>query len=193
LIGGIVGAAMAAPAATIDEAEATLRGALAEWNPQEALRDRVVAMAQRQTRYPMVLLPTQDSPAPYAHVDYRSLTGEGVDTVLEVAVHQLALAGAWTPNPPLAVVLTVRTKLVRVVDGKDLYAHTLDYQSAPRKFTEWAANNAQPFRDELDQAYAVLAEKIVEEVFLLYLLGDLGAESAGRLPIRDVAAPWARG
>jgi len=197
LVGGIVGAATAPPAAAVEEAEATLRKAMTdvrEGKVQEALRDRLVAVAQGHMRRRVVPLPAQEPSASDAPVSYRALTSEEIDTVLEVAVHQLGLAGAWGPDPPLAVVLTVRTRLVRVVDGTDLYTNTLNYQSAPRKFTEWAANNAQPFRNELDQAYAILAEKIVEEVFLLYLLGDLGPESPGRLPIRSVATrPRAQG
>ena len=196
LVGGIVGGATAPSAATVEEAEATLKTAItdvSEGKVQEALQDRLVTVSQNNTRGRVVPLPAQEPFASDAPVGYRALASEGIDTVLEVSVRQLGLAGAWTPNPLLAVVLTVRTRLMRVADGTDLYVSTVEYQSPPRTFIEWAASNAQPFRDELERAYAILAEKIVEEVFLLYLLGD-PAESLGRLPVRSVAVrAWARG
>ncbi len=45
--------------------------------------------------------------------------------------------------------------------------HTFKYESEERKFTDWGANNAQLLREEFDLCYQDVAEKIVEELFLL--------------------------
>ena len=105
-------------------------------------------------------------------VSYRLLAREGIDTILEISVLALGLAGEWGVNSPLAVFMTVRTRLIQVVDDTALYDSTSKYRSTTdkfietHKFTEWAANNAQPFREELVRAYQSLARKIVEELFL---------------------------
>lgn len=66
--------------------------------------------------------------------------------------------------------MSTRARLVRVDDGAELYTREWVYRSGTRKFVEWAANNAQPLRDELDRGLQALAEQIVDELFLLYLM-----------------------
>lgn len=169
LIGGVAGAATAVPAEAVEEAEAAIKTVLATLKVQEALRDRVLQVARDQTRHHFVLFEDQGPPAPDATVSYGSLASGGIDAILEISVLVVDLAGEWDVNPPLALVMTMQARLLRAVDGLELYAHTLEYRSATRKFTEWAMNNAKPFRDELNLAQQSLAEKIVEELFLLYL------------------------
>jgi hypothetical protein len=137
--------------------------------------DRVFRVAREQTRYRFVVLERPSSPALDEEASYRSLVSEGIDTILEINVPIVGLGGEPGINPPLAVVMTVRTRLVRVGDVAPIYEATFEYKASARTFTEWAVNNAQPFRDGLDHAYQSLAEKIVEELFLLYL--PMGAQS----------------
>jgi hypothetical protein len=80
-------------------------------------------------------------------------------------------------NPPLPLVVTAHARLVRVADGTELYAAPWTYRSGTRKFVEWAANNAQPLRTELDRAVQTLAETIVEELFLLYRIPEVENKS----------------
>jgi hypothetical protein len=77
---------------------------------------------------------------------------------------------AWGPiDPYLWLVMTVKTRLVHTADNAELYANSLTYTGEKgRTLAEWVGG-PRGFRDELHQAYAVLAEKIVEEVFLLVL------------------------
>jgi hypothetical protein len=59
-------------------------------------------------------------------------------------------------------------RLIRVKDGKVLHSHNFiygyEYDSDLLKFSEWAANNAQPFKEELNRAFSYLALQIVREL-----------------------------
>lgn len=65
--------------------------------------------------------------------------------------------------------MTARARLVRTRDAITLHDATVEYRSRRRKFTEWAENDAQLFLAELKRSYRTLAEKIVEDIFLLYV------------------------
>jgi hypothetical protein len=176
LVGAVVGAVEAESAATVEESAAALQNALAELKIQETMRDRVLQVAQEQTRYPFVLLEDRGLTAYGEEVRYSASADEGIDTILEVSVPKLGLLGGGV-NPPLPLVMIADARLISVADGRELYAHTWKYRSGTRKFVEWAANNAQPLRDEIDRAYQSLAEQIVKELFLLYLIPGIEKES----------------
>ena len=175
VVGGVYGAVTAEDAAKVQEAETALKSVLAVEKVQEAMRERLLRVARELTRYRFAEPGRPSSPSPDEAAGYRSLASEGIDTILEISVAVVGLAGAPGINPPLAVVMMVRTRLVRVRDDAPIYEAVVQYRAGARTFTEWGVNNGQPFRDGLDQAYQQLAEKIVEELFLLYL--PMGARS----------------
>ncbi|MCX7914625.1 MAG: hypothetical protein N2511_08600, partial [Thermodesulfovibrionales bacterium] len=76
--------------------------------------------------------------------------------------------GKGGKDPSLGLLITVSTKLIRLVDDSVIYANEFKYRSAERKLSYWLQDNAQPFMKELEQAYQSLSEKIVEELFLIY-------------------------
>ena len=168
VVGAVHGAATAEPAAKVAEEEAALKNALAGLKIQEAIRDYVIQVALEQTRHLLVVLSDQGPTALDEKISYRAPASQAIDTVLEVSVLSLGLTGEWAVNQPLAVFMTARSRLIRISDGAELYALPLEYSSGTRTFTEWAANNAQPFREELDRAYQNIAERIVELHFLRY-------------------------
>ena len=157
--GGVYGAFAAESGGKVKEAEAALNKALGELKVQETMRDRVLQEAVDKTPHTFVLIHDQ---APYS-----SLADKGIDTVLEISVLRFGLAGSGV-NPPLALVISVRASLIRISDGTELYGRPWIYHSRKRKLTDWAADDAQPFREEVDRVYQGLAERIVEELFLLY-------------------------
>lgn len=166
LLGGLAGAERAEPAATVDEAEAALKTALVTLKVQEAMRDRVLRLARNQTRRRFILLSEQGPTALDEKVSYQSLASAGVDSALEVSVVSFGLEGRWSINPEVALFMTLRTRLVRVGDGTLIYEATFEHKGEARTFAEWAANNAQPFRDALEAAYQSLAQRVVWELFL---------------------------
>ncbi len=70
--------------------------------------------------------------------------------------------------------MRIATRLIRVADGTELHAQELTYMGPAMVFTAWAANEAEAFKKALDPAVRALAEKAVEEVFLLYMADVTG-------------------
>lgn len=165
--GAIYGAVVAESAEAVAEAEAALQKALAEAKIQEALPDRVYLVARDQTRNPVILLGESGPTARTEGLRHPPSAEAAPDTFLEVSVTALRFVGNGI-NPPLALMMNVETRLVPAEDRGTHYEAALEYRSRTRKFTEWAADNAQPFREELERAIHSLAERIVEEAFLLY-------------------------
>jgi sugar lactone lactonase YvrE len=188
--GGGVGAVDALPADTVREAEAALTRALSGLRVQERIRDQVFQLARRKTLHPVVVLAEHGPPSPDEPATYGSVASRGIDSILEISILTIGLAGDWDINPPLALVITGRARLVRVQDGSEIHETKLEYRSGVRLFTEWAANDAQLFREGFDRAIDYLAEETVEKHFLL-LLPELNSpwgvavDAAGTLFVAD--------
>lgn len=174
--GAVYGAIAAETSEKVEEAEATLNKAVVDLNIREAIRDRLFQIAHQETRYALTLLIGQAPAARDAVVADRSSARQETDTILEVSVPRFGLEGGGI-NPPLPLVVTAHARLVRGADGTQLYAAAWTYRSGTRKFLEWAANNGQPLRAELERAVQTLAETIVEELFLLYRIPDVENKS----------------
>jgi hypothetical protein len=169
VVGGIESAATA-DVTYVEEAEAALKKAIDALKIQEGMRERFLQVAQEQTDYHFVHIDEQGATSPEEEISYSSLASEkNIDTILEISVLCFNLTGKEDVNPPLALFMTVRTRLIRSADNTMLYDSTLEFMSGTRRFTKWTANDAQQFIEELDRAYQSLAEKIVDELFLLYL------------------------
>ena len=171
LLGGpveaMVGAATTEWADRVQKAEAALQHAFAGLTIQQALRDRLVALARDEAR--LDLRPGGDvgPTRPEVDVDYRPLAAAGIDTVLEVSVTRLGLVDeeGGGPNPMLALILTTRVRLVRSGDGAELYREELSRRSGSRRlFVEWAAHDAQALHGGLDVAYTNVAREIIRLV-----------------------------
>jgi hypothetical protein len=165
-IGGVYGAVAAESKATVEEAEATLKRALAAMKIQQALGERIFEYARAQTPYTFELLLDQGASTVNENSDYRPLAGYGIDTILEVNVLKFGLQGEGYINPPLHVNMTVHIRLIRAGDNMGLYERKFDYSSKNHKFTEWAANDAELFRSMVGQACQELSDEIVSELFL---------------------------
>ena len=170
--GCIYGAIEAPPATKVKMAQEDLNKYVhADIEIQEKMRDQFLQFAREQTHYAFVVLEDQGPATPGEKLSYGSLADHGIDTVIEIEVQHFGLKGGWTEsNPLLKFFMTLRTKLIRIGDGEVVYVATLEYESVEsHKFDAWTANEAQLFKEELGPCYETLVEKIVEEVFLLYL------------------------
>lgn len=169
VVGGVAGAVEGVPAEKRKEAETALMNAIAELKIHETMRQRLLKIAaEEQTSYTFVPIDGQGPETPDKEVKYGFLADKGIDTVLEITVPVFGLTGKKAINPPLTFFMSLHTRIIRTSDGKVIYDGKFEYKSAARYFTDWAANNARPFTDEFDRAYQSLAEKVVEEIFLVY-------------------------
>jgi len=165
VIGGVYGAVAAPSKATVEEAEAVLKKARAAVEVQQALGEHIVAYGRAHTHFTFKLLLDQGPSAVNEQVDYRPLAGDGVDTVLEVNVLKFGFQGDYSVNPPVHVSMTVQIRLIRAADTTKLFERTFDYSSKNHKFTEWAAHDAQLFREVVARTYQEAAKEIVGELF----------------------------
>jgi hypothetical protein len=159
LVGAIVGAAGAEPATTVERQATAVAAALEELRVPQILNDCV---ADRLRESPPAGRPG---------------SADGASTILEVTVEQVGLRGPPRITPPLTFILTERTRLIRASDGTELYGHWLTYQGRSRPLEAWLAEDGALLREEVGRACRQLAERIVDEVFFLYLPGG---ERSGR-------------
>jgi hypothetical protein len=167
-IGSVVGLAKGMPYTEIKEPEKAIRSYLATVNFQETMRERFLSVAREQARYPFVPIEVQGPKTPDEEVTYASLSESGIDTVLEISVHKCELFNRDKNrgvNPHFYLGLVAGIKLIRVTDGKVIYSEKfVDQWSNSLKFSEWGANDAEPFREGLDHAFQYLAGLMVDRI-----------------------------
>jgi hypothetical protein len=167
-VGALSGAAKAAPKAIPAEEAKKIqdaaREALEDLNIQESITNCFFQKAQEQTQHRFVSLKEDGPTATDQKVDYSKLSRDGIDTVLEVGVVEIGFQGEGV-DPALQLFITVRTRLIRVEDGKILYDRTQKRYGQIGTLAYWETNNCQPFRDALEWHYRHLAVELVEALF----------------------------
>ena len=168
---------------TIQEADAKLSKVANETKPHEAVAFQVAQQLAPQTSQPVMLVrqplpPGAEEDAALMHFvshgTLASLTGgqtaggyllsQGADTALEIHVENAMLTGNEGINPKLALCVEARATLLRSRDGQQLYSCPVQYRSQGRRFAEWAAHDAKPFREELQECYRDLAAAMVDQL-----------------------------
>lgn len=168
-LGMIIGATNAEPSAKIEELEAVAREIVAAQRIQEKLRDRVVAIGSAQTPYTFIALADRGPSIISERPDYRSLSQEGIEMVLEVVAERVKLHGNMRLDPALQMVMFVNWRLVRTADNTEIHAASLpylDFQNRGRWTLGRWVNDSEIFPNELDRAYTGIAEGIVKAMFL---------------------------
>ena len=166
--GGIVGGVTAESATKVEERVAAAGRSLLARKIQDDLVLRVASIGREQTSSTFTLLADRGPRLPDELMDYRSLGEEGIQAVLEISVVELSLRGRTGEiDPGLSLAIAVKTRLVRTDDDAQLYANSLTYSGGKgRTLVEWL-DDAEQLRIEVDRACEIVAEKIVDEVFLL--------------------------
>lgn len=65
------------------------------------------------------------------------------------------------------VVLVVRARLIGRADGRELYVTSVAYRGGARPLAEWTTDDHRALRQHLQRASEALAERIVDEIFLV--------------------------
>lgn len=179
--GGVEGAVKGVSLADLHEASEALELTASEAFVQDELRDELVRLISRQSGERVVTARLGRGPATLtAGADYRSLADEGANSVIEVTVLSLDLERISIPgkvptygpsfsiqrliDPPLILRVRARARLVRAVDGTELYAHAFVHDSPIRSYLEWGRDNARAFREARQYAVEVIAREIVAAV-----------------------------
>jgi hypothetical protein len=169
LVAGAIEGARAEPAVKVEEREAAIREMIAAQRIQDDLRDRVAAIGRTRTPHTLTVLADRGPSAAGEQPDYRSLSQEGVQTVLEVVVESVILKGGdsfLNVNPSLVLHMTVNGRLLRTVDNLEIHTKMLTYHGRrAQTLAEWVSD-AEGFRYALNLAYADLAGETVREFLL---------------------------
>ena len=107
-----------------------------------------------------------DAPGMTSESDYSHLSARGIDTVLELKVHEPQLTGSESINPGLGFSVHVRARLISTRTGREFYYDYLEFQGERRTFVQWAAEDARAFRGEINRAIDQLASEIVAQAFV---------------------------
>ncbi len=155
------------PRDQVQEDEAVLNAVLKELRVQDTLREWFLRLGAPQAKRQLVTNLVEGPIQERAILDYRFLADRGVETVIEVGVKKLGLKCMENgDDPPLSMFMDVQVRVIRTVDGQTLSKEVLNYLSTKRTFAEWASNDAQPFKEELEICYATLAKLMVTRLLL---------------------------
>ena len=163
---GPYGAVASEPQAKVQEAEETLKRAIATLQLQETLRDHVVKQIRQQTPDLSIVSTEKESTEGQQDLqdwlDAWALKYKHVTTFLELKVVSFGLERQGLGvNPPLTMFMQVEVKLTRLVDRALLFDNSFQYKSNPRSYSEWAEDSGQNFLEAINMAYRNLAEQIV--------------------------------
>src|SRR2546421_7046786 len=162
--GTVYGLVTADSASTIAAAEDALTRAVADVDVQRSLREHVLRAVGEHGSLTFVDLEERTA-ADGAPADHRRWKHDGIDTVLEVTMSPLRLAGGGGVKPSVGVWMMAQARLIRTADGVEVYAQTFEYGgAADRTVTGWAADEAA-FRQELDAGTRRLAADIARVLF----------------------------
>jgi hypothetical protein len=127
---------------------------------QKVLRDRVIE--QVGARRPSVAI---DDPAPSGPADkpdYSVLAARGIDTVVEIALLELATEGR--PAQGLSLALSSRIRVIRVASGAVIGEETFRYRSEGHPYEKWTDPESGVFRTTLERGYRSIADHVAEEL-----------------------------
>lgn len=172
IAGGVYGATKGVPPEDIEEAQAAIDQAadrLEKMNLRQTFIKEVVALGEKRTGLEFVKLPELGPKDPNEVVRYDQMKFQDIDNVLELRIEEAGLLGPYTFNPPEKAFIKVLVRLSRVEDNEILIDETLFCASeVDRKYIDWAENEGQFFVDEFVACIPEIAEKIVDDFFLVY-------------------------
>ncbi|MCX7914563.1 MAG: hypothetical protein N2511_08265, partial [Thermodesulfovibrionales bacterium] len=113
--GTIVGITESIPAEKAKEIETALTTALTELKIQETMRSHFLKVSSEQTHHRFVIIEELRPTTIEQKVNYSALTAKGINTVLELSVLSIDFEGKGGKDPSLGLLITVRTKLIRLV------------------------------------------------------------------------------
>lgn len=175
LVGTFYGAAVAAPAEEVDKAKEVINQTvdkLRAMDLQLQFRDQVVEQLRQGTDLKVVALSEVGPKRKEEVVQYDQLSIPEIDTVLELRIERGGLWGLYTVKPPSAAFAEIRARLIRTRDNEVLLDDVLFCASEKRSYKEWSQDEGQLFAKSIISCMPRLAEKVVDDIFLVYPLAD---------------------
>jgi hypothetical protein len=169
--GSVYGAFNSVPPEQVDKTEAALNEATARlraMNLRESFGKTVVRLGTERTGGKFIHLSDSGPTARDEVVNYNQLKMSDMDAVLEITSERSGLRGPLSFDPPTSAFLELRSRLIRLTNHEVVYEQTLTCVSDERTFAEWAENEGAPFIGAFASCIPRLAEKVVDDFFLVY-------------------------
>jgi hypothetical protein len=155
--GAIVRGVNAIPTDAAAKIQASLTSMIGARDLQTELRQRVL---RQPTNGPVMT----DLGARAA--EYAPFTTRDANTVLEIALTEIAFAGDGGSDPNVALFMLARVRVIRLSDNAVLWSNEeVAFSSEARDFSLWAADPALVPR-EIDNGLEMIAQGIAHEVFI---------------------------
>ncbi len=164
---GVAGGIQAVPVKTSQEIEARINQVLEQMDLSRDLANAVYAAGQPRNELGRYRLSRADDDTAVKPSAYASLASAGLDTVAEVQVTEAGFQGGAGREPHISFYLNAHVRLLDSRTGNEHYGRDFHYSSQERPFAEWLDNGAVELSLGFEQAQAILAERIVDELFLV--------------------------
>jgi hypothetical protein len=160
--GAIFGAIMATPKAEAVSFERLVKEIPERTSPQQDLQDEVLRAGAEWVENQLV--PVYEVELTFIDnvANYNALAVKGIQTVLEASVERIALGSKkGGSDPPLKLMMDARSRLIRARDGTVVNVARFRHTGFPRRFAEWAADNAALLNREYEDGIRKLALAII--------------------------------
>ena len=175
IVGGIYGVSTAVPAHEVEHAEVMLAIAtdnLRQMGLRENFVNQVIDLGNARTKIKFIALPEAAT---------ARLTGEtakpsnaamdAIDARLNIRVEQTGMRGLYSINPPMDTFIRIHVQFIRSADNVLLLDEYFTCASdEERTFADWADHEGSDLVDEFRSCVPELAEKIIDDFFLVYPL-----------------------
>jgi hypothetical protein len=162
--GGIKGAADAVPREESKRIEATAKNAFDGLDIQKTVAASVLKYSLELPDYTFVLL-EQDGSIISTPYNFNLLRERGIGTLLELNVKSGGFKEGKSKNPLMALFMEVHIRLIRTMDGKEIYSKELEYKSQKHNSADWLDTDGRLLREEIGNCFKELPSQIVEELF----------------------------
>ena len=134
--------------------------------------DTVVRIGNDRTGKTFVRLP-EPGVAQANTVDLNNLSNfSAIDSILELKIEKTGLRGKYQINPSVDTFVQTKIRLIRTNDNSVWLEETfLCLSDEERTFQEWSSEEIV-FAEEFRACVAELAEKIIDDFFLVYPRSD---------------------
>ncbi len=175
VVGGIYGVSTAIPAQEVERAEVVLAIAtdnLRQMGLREKLVNHVIDLGNARTKIKFVALPesatariTEETTKP------SNAAMDTIDARLKISVEQTGMRGLYSINPPMDTFIRIHVEFIRSADNSVLLdEHFTCASDEERTFADWADHEGADLVDEFRTCVPELAEKIIDDFFLVYPL-----------------------
>ena len=164
VIGGVKGSRVAAPYEKVSDPDVATRNRLASLRIQEGIARLVEAEARQRLPIPVSLkeLPTGDDDPREGIL--RELKASGVDAALRVGITRVGFEGPVGKDPPVSIVITLHTEIVRTTNGATVLEKTMEHRSAAMPAGDWTKDDFLRLTRELDDGVRDLAKRCVNDI-----------------------------